>query len=121
MGFSSFITQDTDEEIWNDYTEHPTKVKILTPEGEYMSGVTNNGYLRFNGIDYFEIVAKMNGYEFDEENPNKLSSIGNELFSRDDDVIKYPKIVSMSFKGKYEDLSRKPEFCAGGRQGYWDE
>lgn len=121
MGFSSFMTMDTDEDIWNDFTDNPTKIKILLPYGVYKEGVTNDGYLRFDGEDYFELLAKENGYVFDESNPEYLRDMGLDLFYNHEDSVMYPKVVTMSFNGKYTDLPNKPEFCKGGRQGYWDE
>lgn len=121
MGFSSFMTADTDKDIWNDYTENPTKVKILTPHGYIMEGVTNDGYMRFGGKDYFEMVAELNGYVASDENDEYLRDTGLHLFYNDIDSCEFPKVVSMEFDGEYTDLPHQNEWCAGGRQGYWDE
>ena len=120
MGFSSFRTQDTNEPIMNDYSKNPTKVQILLPYGVYKSGVTNDGYLRFDGESYFELLAKESGYsatdEELEQDPYHLHAIGLDLFYNHEDSICYPKVVSMGYTGKYTDLTRKPKFDDG--QGY---
>ena len=119
MGFVSFKTMDTNESIMNDHSENPTRVKILLPYGVYSEGVTNDGYLRFDGMDYFELLALENGYTQNPENEDYLRDMGLDLFYNHEDSVCYPKLVSMSYEGKYTDLPRKPEFCP--LQGYFDE
>lgn len=120
MGFSSFMTDDTHETIWNVYTENPTKIKILLPWGVYRENVTNDGYMRFGGEDYFELLAKESGYTFDESNPEYLRDMGLELFYSHEDSVQYPKLVTMGYEGKYSDLPHgRPVFCP--LQGYFNE
>ena len=123
MGFSSFRTQDTNESIRNIYTAKPTLVKILLPYGTYREGVTNDGYQRYGGESYFELLAKENGYSATEEeyekDPYILENKGMDLFENYEDSICYPKIVSMAYNGKYTDLSNKPEW--DNNQGYFND
>ena len=120
MGFSSFKDENGND-IMNDFTDNPTKVKILLPWGVYSENVTNDGYMRFGGKDYFELLAEENGYVFDESNPDYLRDMGLDLFYNHEDSVMYPKVVTMGCDDRYIDLPHKPEFCAGGRQGYWTE
>ena len=122
MGFASLKTMDTNESIANDYTGNPTKVKFIMPSDWYiLEGVTNDGYMRFGGRDYFEMIAEMNGYPYDEEkyerNPDYLRSIGLDLYFNHRDSIQVPKPVSMSYTGTYTDLPHFPEEC--DYQGYF--
>ena len=128
MGFASFMTMDTDESIMNEATGNPTKVKILMVGNRvYMEGVTNDGYLRFGGKDYFEILARDNGYSekdckdyFEDGRDCDFHDIGTDLFYNHQDSVEYPKVVSMDFEGGYLDVPiRIPKFCP--LQGYWDE
>ena len=119
MGFVSFKTMDTDESIMNSHSEFPTWVKIITPFGVACESCTNDGYLRFDGKDYFELLAEINGYTNDSSNPEYLRVMGLELFYNFEDSTQYPKVVSMAYDGDYVDLPHKPQFCPN--QGYWDD
>ena len=125
MGVSTFMTQDTNEVIWNVFTNRPTEVKILLPWGVYKEGVTNDGYLRFDGESYFELLAKESGYTCTEEerekNPYILHDIGTDLYINHQDSVEFPKVVSMGFDGVYTDIKGRPEFCNDGSQGHWGQ
>ena len=62
MGFSSFLTSDTQESIWNVYTNTCRTVYMLQPNG--LSPIRDDGYqgyLVFGGVDVFVWIAKING------------------------------------------------------------
>jgi hypothetical protein len=103
MGMSTFFTMDTHEKIRDDLMRNPTKIKLIIPHGVLVENATNDGYLRFDGIDYFEALAELNGLGRDRER-------GLDLFfdKTHHDSIIFPKPVSMGFKGKYTDLGRVP-------------
>ena len=120
MGFSNMRLQDTDENIMNEYCITPTKLKILAPYGVMMEDVVSDGYHRYGGKDYFEMVAEMNGYVFKEDKPEYLRDMGLDLFYNHEDSCVYPKLVSMDHSRTYVELSNKPVF--GDNQGYdWSD
>lgn len=62
MGFFSWHTQDTDKSIANHYSERPTfRVYMTDNNGNQWVEDSYDGYGEFGGMDYFELVAKMNG------------------------------------------------------------
>lgn len=62
MGFYSFITQDTGRSIPNRYSVRKTfKVYMYDNEGRIYAEHDYEGYGDFGGMDYYELMAKMNG------------------------------------------------------------
>lgn len=62
MGFFSFITQDTKRSIANRYSSRtPFKVYMHDNDGIVYAEHDYQGYGDFGGIDYYTLLAKMNG------------------------------------------------------------
>jgi len=66
MGFFSWKTQDTDNSIANQYSNRKTfRVQMLDNKGNVWTEDTYEGYGRFGGKDFYELLAEMNGFESD--------------------------------------------------------
>lgn len=75
MGFFSWKTQDTDKSIPSKHSIKPTfKVYMKDNEGNMWEEDDYEGYGVFGDKDYYELVAEMNGFNFDNE--DKQRSIG---------------------------------------------
>ena len=62
MGFFSWKTQDTDRSISNDSSSRGTFVVYMTDnKGNSWVEDQYEGYGVFGGMDYYELLAKMNG------------------------------------------------------------
>lgn len=62
MGFFSFKTQDTDRSIANHYSiRKPFRVYMHDDKGNVYREDNYEGYGDFGGVDYYELVARMNG------------------------------------------------------------
>ena len=62
MGFFSWKTQDTDRSIPNRWsTRKPFTVVMLDDKGNKWFEQNYDGYGRFGGKDYYELLAEMNG------------------------------------------------------------
>lgn len=114
MGFFSWETSDTHQSIANCYTKKCKPVYLLMPDGNHIHEKSYQGYGVFNGVDAYELLAKMNGEEGDE---NQLRSIGISLFFSDDGK-KLPFVLKFSFdpNATYEGLPAA-ENCP--KQGYF--
>jgi len=66
MGFFSWNTQDTDKSIANQYSNRKTfRVQMMDNKGNVWTEDNYEGYGRFGGKDYYELLAEMNGFESD--------------------------------------------------------
>ena len=66
MGFFSWKTMDTDESIANQYSNRKTfRVQMLDNKGNVWTEDNYEGYGRFGGKDYYELLAEMNGFTSD--------------------------------------------------------
>lgn len=67
MGFFSWKTQDTNRSISNQYSDKGTfTVYMVNPKtGEAYKEDNYDGYGRFGGKDYYELLAEINGKEPD--------------------------------------------------------
>lgn len=66
MGFFSWKTQDTDNSIANQYSNRKTfRVQMLDNKGNVWTEDNYEGYGRFGGKDFYELLAEMNGFESD--------------------------------------------------------
>ena len=64
MGFFSFITMDTNKSVSNVYSSLGSlKVSMVDDKGNVWEEDNYEGYGMFNGKDYFELLAEMNGVE----------------------------------------------------------
>jgi len=62
MGFFSWRTQDTDRSIANQFSSRkPFTVYMHDNEGNVYREDNYEGYGDFGGVDYYELVARMNG------------------------------------------------------------
>lgn len=62
MGFFSWKTQDTDRSIANQFSNRKTfTVFMHDNEGNVYREDNYEGYGDFGGVDYYELVARMNG------------------------------------------------------------
>lgn len=62
MGFFSWKTQDTDKSIANNYSNRNTfRVQMIDNKGNVWTESDYEGYGRFGGKDYYELLAEMNG------------------------------------------------------------
>jgi hypothetical protein len=62
MGFFSFKTQDTGRSIANHYSDRKTfKVYMHDNKGNVYVEENYEGYGDFGGVDFYELMASMNG------------------------------------------------------------
>lgn len=66
MGFFSWKTQDTDKSICNEHSNRKTfRVEMMDNKGNVWTEDNYDGYGRFGGKDFYELLAEMNGFESD--------------------------------------------------------
>ena len=66
MGFFSWNTQDTDKSIANEHSNRKTfRVQMIDNKGNVWTESEYDGYGRFGGKDYYELLAEMNGFASD--------------------------------------------------------
>ena len=62
MGFFSWKTMGTDESIANQYSNRKTfRVQMLDNKGNVWTEDNYEGYGKFGGKDFYELLAEMNG------------------------------------------------------------
>lgn len=106
MGFFSWRTADTDEEIWNEYTTKPTKVTVVWPNGEKWIDATNDGYGRFFGKDIYAEIAIRNGWKDRDECIEKLFAL--DPSGKLEKLANAGSVVPKFFKNKdlnYDDIT----------------
>ena len=90
MGFFSWITQDTNRSIANQYSNRkPFTVYMHDDKGNVWKEDNYEGYGEFGGKDYYELVAEMNGEISDRQ-------IGIDIAFKDyspNPDIKYPNLT----------------------------
>lgn len=109
MGFCSWKTQDTNESISNVFsTRGPLGCKMVCPvTGREYPEREYEGYGSFNGVDFYQLLAQINGLE----NESDPRGVGIALFfqhykTNSLDKIKLPILVSLSYEGDYSNLSQ---------------
>ena len=109
MGFFSWKTQDTNESISNALSSRgPLDCKMVCPvTGQEYPERAYEGYGSFNGTDFYELLAVINGLE----NESDLRGVGIALYFQHDkantlDKVKLPILVSLSYEGDYSNLSQ---------------
>lgn len=108
MGFFSWHTQDTDKSIANHFSERPTfRVYMTDNNGNQWVEDSYDGYGVFGGMDYFELVAKMNGLE--------TRSQGIDCYFESKDCL-YP---NLSESPDWVWINEPPKRCPN--QGYFYE
>lgn len=64
MGFFSWKTQDTNKNIWNQFSNRKTfSVTMTDNKGNKWTEENYEGYGVFGGKDFYELLAEMNGKE----------------------------------------------------------
>ena len=120
MGQFSWITSDTDRSVLCDGT---VKVKMLSPDGRVFPETNYEGYGVFGGMDYFSLLAELNGKGDDRQEGIDLFFTDNQ--GGDPNVavengVVLPKIVSIDAR---EEFDMYPESQSCPEQGWrqWDE
>ena len=63
MGFFSWNTMDTDNSIANEHSNRKTfRVQMMDNKGNVWTEDNYDGYGRFGGKDFYELLAEMNGF-----------------------------------------------------------
>ena len=126
MGFFSWKTQDTDKSIANNYSNRNVfRVEMIDNAGNVFIEDNYEGYGRFGGKDYYELLAEMNGFESDktgDEYTDEARGFGISLaFSKDNhsgvgtEGVYYPNLIEQSSGWVYEMAG--PDSC--DYQGYF--
>jgi hypothetical protein len=114
MGFFSWHTQDTHRSIANTASPIPTfRVVMLDGNGNQWIEDEYEGYGKFGGKDYYELLAEMNGLTTREDGIEL--EFHPEGFGMDPKNILYPNLVEDASNWKY--TPTKPENCE--YQGYF--
>jgi len=111
MGQFSWITSDTDQSVLCDGS---VRSKMLSPDGREFPEHNYEGYGVFDGMDYFDLVAELNGKETRQEGIDLLfqgdNRSGVAIVAASEYGVKLPKIVSIDAKGSWEDYAHS-ESC----------
>lgn len=121
MGFFSWKTQDTDKSICNEHSGRKTfRVQMIDNKGNVWTEDNYDGYGRFGGKDFYELLAEMNGIT--NEDTDRLRGAGISLaFSKGNhsgdgtEGVYYPNLVENADGWVYEMAG--PERCEF--QGYF--
>ena len=66
MGFFSWNTMDTDKSIANEHSNRKTfRVQMIDNKSNIWTEDNYDGYGRFGGKDFYELLAEMNGFVSD--------------------------------------------------------
>jgi hypothetical protein len=125
MGFFSWNTQDTDRSIPSQYSNRKTfRVQMLDNKGNVFTENEYEGYGRFGGKDFYELLAEMNGFESDktgDEYTDEARGFGINLAFKDNPNgigtkgVLYPNLVEQANGWVYE--MSGPDNCE--YQGYF--
>ncbi len=117
MGFFSWITQDTDRSIPNNYSVRSTfPVDMIDDKGNVYHEDDYEGYGVFGGKDYYELLAEMNGIT-----EGDLRTQGIDLVFKDNpsgegtEGVLYPNLVESANGWTYDPIG--PSTCPD--QGYF--
>ena len=119
MGQFSWITQDTDRSISNEYG-YRFKVVMRDDKGNKWIEENYEGYGEFGGKDYYDLVAEMNGYTKDNMPSSKsikeLRDVGIDIaFGIGEVKVPNPIFPSLTEDGSWYD-GQEPENCP--KQGW---
>jgi hypothetical protein len=113
MGVFSWKTCDTDKSIANTYSNRPTfTVHMIAPDGRVFTESDYEGYGKFGGKDFYELLSELNGLESDRQVGIDLVFKGNSSGDNTPGVI-YPKLVEdlkNNVVAQYSSLPN-PESC----------
>jgi hypothetical protein len=125
MGFFSWNTQDTDKSIANQYSNRKTfRVQMMDNKGNVWTENEYEGYGRFGGKDYYELLAEMNGFTSDKTGEAYTDEARGEGISLAFDGngsgvgtegVYYPNLVEQAKGWRYE--MGGPDSC--DFQGYF--
>ena len=125
MGFFSWKTQDTEYSIANQYSNRKTfRVQMMDNKGNVWTEDTYEGYGRFGGKDFYELLAEMNGFESDktgDEYTDEARGFGINLAFKDNPNgiatkgVFYPNLIEQADGWFYNESG--PDNCE--YQGYF--
>ena len=125
MGFFSWNTMDTDNSIANEHSNRKTfRVQMMDNKGNVFTEDNYDGYGRFGGKDFYELLAEMNGFESDktgDEYTDEARGFGINLAFKDNPNgiatkgVFYPKLIEQADGWFYTE--RGPDNCE--YQGYF--
>ena len=125
MGFFSWNTQDTDKSIANQYSNRKTfRVQMLDNKDNVWTEDDYEGYGRFGGKDYYELLAEMNGFTSDktgDEYTDEARGFGIDIAFKDNgsgvatEGVYYPNLIEKADGWVYE--MGGPDSC--DCQGYF--
>ena len=125
MGFFSWKTQDTDKSIANEHSNRKTfRVQMIDNKGNVWTESEYDGYGRFGGKDYYELLAEMNGFTSDktgEAYTDEARGFGITIAFKDNgsgvgtEGVYYPNLIEMADGWVYEMAG--PDSC--DYQGYF--
>jgi hypothetical protein len=125
MGFFSWNTQDTDRSIANEHSNRKTfRVQMMDNKGNVWTEDNYDGYGRFGGKDYYELLAEMNGFTSDKTGDEYTDEARGEGISLAFDGngsgvgtegVYYPNLVEQAKGWRYEMAG--PDSC--DFQGYF--
>ena len=125
MGFFSWNTMDTDNSIANEHSNRKTfRVQMMDNKGNVWTEDNYDGYGRFGGKDFYELLAEMNGFESDktgDEYTDEARGFGINLAFKDNGSgiatsgVLYPNLVEQAKGWVYE--MGGPDNCE--YQGYF--
>ena len=125
MGFFSWKTMDTDESIANQYSNRKTfRVQMLDNKGNVWTEDNYEGYGRFGGKDFYELLAEMNGFTSDktgDEYTDEARGFGINVAFKDNGSgiatkgVLYPNLIEQADGWFYNESG--PENCE--HQGYF--
>jgi hypothetical protein len=125
MGFFSWKTMDTDTSIPNQYSNRRTfRVQMLDNKGNVWTEDNYDGYGRFGGKDFYELLAEMNGFTSDktgDEYTDEARGFGINIAFKDNGSgiatkgVLYPNLIEQAKGWRYE--MSGPDNCEF--QGYF--
>ena len=125
MGFFSWNTQDTDRSIANEHSNRKTfRVQMMDNKGNVWTEDEYDGYGRFGGKDYYELLAEMNGFTSDktgEAYTDEARGFGIDIAFKDNgsgvatEGVYYPNLIEKADGWVYE--MSGPDTC--DYQGYF--
>ena len=125
MGFFSWNTQDTDRSIANEHSNRKTfRVQMIDNKGNVWTEDDYEGYGRFGGKDYYELLAEMNGFTSDKtgnEYTDEARGFGIDIAFKDNgsgvatEGVYYPNLIEKADGWVYE--MGGPDSC--DYQGYF--
>jgi hypothetical protein len=125
MGFFSWNTMDTDKSIANEHSNRKTfRVQMMDNKGNVWTEDNYEGYGRFGGKDYYELLAEMNGFTSDktgDEYTDEARGFGIDIAFKDNgsgvgtEGVYYPNLVEQAKCWVYK--MSGPDSC--DYQGYF--